>query len=98
VLQGELEAQGINARIFGVNGIGYEAGNATVTTGRTAPWLQPTDPATDPWTAWGVAYRDVVILDEQNFPVATYNLTVNDLSNPANFDALEALIVQYATD
>ena len=97
-MQNELDALPVDVRIHGVNGIGFEAGNASVTTGRDAPWLQPTDPATDPWTTWNVAYRDVFILDEQNLHVATFNLTTNGLATQANYDALKALLVQYATD
>ena len=97
-LQADLDAAGINAKILGVNGIGYEAGNASATTGRTSPWLQPTDPATDPWVTWAVNYRDVVILDEQNYPVAVYNLTQYNLGISTNYDTLRAMIVGYATD
>jgi hypothetical protein len=105
-MQGELEAEGVNAQILGVNGLdatlgdssGYEIGNPTVTSGRTTPWLQPTDAMSDPWITWAVEYRDVVLLDEQNFPVAVYNLTQNSLDTQANYDALKALLVQFATD
>lgn len=81
-----------------MNGIGYQSGNASVTAGRDLPWLQPTDTATDPWTTWAVVYRDVIILDEQNIPVAAYNLTTHDLGIQTNRDELTALLTQYATD
>lgn len=70
------------------------SGNASTTVGRTLPWLQ--DQGGQVWTAWGVQYRDVVILDAQNRPVAVYNLTVNDLQNSANYDALKTLLLQAA--
>ncbi|MHC4924562.1 MAG: hypothetical protein ACYTG4_10875 [Planctomycetota bacterium] len=77
--------------ILGVNGIGYESGNAAVTAGRDLPWLQDVAESNS-WVAWGITYRDVLILDRQNRPVATFNLTENDLNVSANFDALRNLL------
>lgn len=88
----------MQVRIHGVNGLGLQSGNAAVTAGRDLPWLQPTDPSTDPWTSWAVTYRDVIILDEENLPVAVYNLTVHNLRDQVNRDELTALLTQYATD
>lgn len=77
--------------ILGVNGIGYESGNPTITEGRDLPWLQDT-PEADVWTAWGIAYRDVVVLDADGVVVGVYNLTAHDLGVPDNYDELLELI------
>jgi len=36
-----------------------------------------------------VTYRDVIILDADNIPVAVFNLTTHDLSAAGNRDALK---------
>jgi Ca2+-binding EF-hand superfamily protein len=52
------------------------------------------DGSSDIWlNAWDFAYRDVVILDENNEYVAAYNLTNNDLANPINYATLEQMLV-----
>jgi hypothetical protein len=83
-------------RILGVNGIGQEAGNPQITPGRTLPWLQDV-PASNVWASWQVNWRDVVILDDQNRPIAIYNLTLNDLGMQAHYDYLKSLLVQAAS-
>ncbi len=82
-------------RILGVNGQGLESGNPTITAGRSLPWLQDTA-AANVETAWQAGYRDVVIVDAKNFSLQAFNLTDNDLSVPANFDALKKLLVDTA--
>ena len=42
------------------------------------------------WAAWGVVYRDVVIVNPAGEKVDVYNLTEHDLADPANLAALEA--------
>ncbi len=79
-------------QILGVNGIALESGNAIITAGRTLPWLQDTL-AEDVWNDWAVTYRDVVVLDAENKPIAVYNLTTNDLGQPANFATLKSILV-----
>ncbi|MFT5528155.1 MAG: Ca2+-binding EF-hand superfamily protein, partial [Pirellulaceae bacterium] len=74
------------------------SGNASFTNGRDLPWLQDgdanNDGSSDIWlNAWDFAYRDVVILDENNEYVAAYNLTNNDLANPINYATLEQMLV-----
>jgi len=51
----------------------------------------------DVWTSWEVTYRDVVILDEDNHQVDVFNLTANDLNDPANYQALSDLITAELT-
>ncbi|MEI8255804.1 MAG: hypothetical protein WCJ30_09040 [Deltaproteobacteria bacterium] len=95
----QTEINGITTRvpirIFGVNQVGLEVGNATFTAGRSIPWLQE-GTALDVWTLWGVTYRDVVILDTRNYRVDVYNLTANDLAIPANYAALRDLLLSHA--
>ena len=77
--------------ILGVNGIGLESANPTITDGRDLPWLQDTESA-DTWNLWGIAYRDVVVLDEDGAVLGVFNLTTRSLSEPDNYDALRELL------
>lgn len=47
------------------------------------------------WDSWQITYRDVVILDGNNVPVAVFNLTSNDLQNSANYQALKDLLLSF---
>lgn len=83
-------------QIVTVNYAGHESGVPAATAGRTLPVLQ--DTATDDVVgSWQPTYRDVVIVDQKNVPVAIYNLTTNDLGVPANYAALEASLLQFVT-
>ena len=62
---------------------------------RTIPWVQDTG-AEDVWGRWGVANRDVVVLDSLNHPAAVYNLTEHNLAIPADYDSLKALLLRIA--
>ncbi len=85
----------VEVRILGVNDAGLEAGNPSITAGRDLPWLQ--DTTTDlVWKSWKVEFRDVVILDDENFPLAVFNLTTGDLASPTNYEALKKLFVDAA--
>jgi hypothetical protein len=96
-MQDELAAAGLAVDILGINGVGHEAGNPTICAGRDIPWLQETV-ETPVWTQWGITYRDVVILDEDNIVVAIYNVTQNNLTDPAKYDELYGLFEAEATD
>jgi hypothetical protein len=98
-LQDDLDALGlpVAVHILGVNDIGQESGNTSMTAGRDLPWLQDV-PAASVWQSWNVTFRDVVILDEKNFPIAVYNLTVHDLGDPKNYAELKALLVAATKD
>ena len=91
----ETEAWPTTVQIHGINAAGRESGNATICNGRTTPWLQDTS-AAQVYQKWNVTYRDVIIVNELNQPVATYNLTSNNLGIPANYSALKALLQQAA--
>jgi hypothetical protein len=93
-MQAEIDAEntGVEIRILGVNGIGQESGNASVSAGRTLPWLQDTA-AENVWSTWAVTYRDVIILDTENKPIAVYNLTTHGLGTPANYQELKTILL-----
>ena len=60
--------------------------------GRVLPWLQPAAEE-DIWALWQVEYRNVVILGPGNEHLGTFNLTVHDLADPANYAELMAQLL-----
>ncbi|MBM4130272.1 hypothetical protein FJ250_04500 [bacterium] len=91
-MQDDLTAGGTGGvHILGVNAAGQESGNAAMIAGRDLPWLQETL-AEPVWGPWNVEWRDVVILDGANRPLAVYNLTEHPLSEAANYAELKALL------
>jgi hypothetical protein len=91
----------LDIQILGVNERGHELGNPSITNGRSLPWLQDVDADSDGasdnfMNRWDYAYRDVVIVDAQNRPIEAYNLTVNDLGQPENFDTLMQKLIDAA--
>jgi len=93
-MQQELDAMlpPVPIRLLGVNEAGQESGNATITEGRDLPWLQDTAEA-KVWSSWGVTYRDLVVLDGDNLPIAVYNLTEHDLASPTSYQELRQLLI-----
>lgn len=73
--------------IIGINGVGFESANDTITDGRDIPWLQDTADA-DVWTLWDIEYRDVLVLDAEGVVIGVYNLTDHDLAEPSQYDTL----------
>lgn len=96
-MQTEIDAMGlaVEVQILGVNEAGYENGNVTACEGKDLPWLQETQDQMV-WVTWQVNYRDVIIIDEDNEPLATYNLTDHDLGTAADYDELKTMLVNYA--
>jgi hypothetical protein len=92
-MQDEVAAEtpGTIIRILGCNQIGAEGANPTITAGRDIPWTQDTM-AANVWVDWGINYRDVVVTDVDNIPIAVYNLTDHDLANPANYAELKQIL------
>jgi hypothetical protein len=92
-MQDELLAENpaTTIRILGCNQIGSESGNAAICTGRDIPWTQDTL-AENVWVDWGIDYRDVVVTDVDNVPVAVYNLTTHDLANPTYYAELKQIL------
>lgn len=98
-MQAEIDSQETSrpVRILGVNDIGLESGNDGMTAGRVLPWLQPVADE-DIWALWAVEYRDVVILGPGNEHLGTFNLTVHDLADPANYADLMRQLVAAANE
>ena len=91
-MQSELIAEGIDASILGVNEVGFDSANDTITEGRDLPWLQETDEALV-WTPWDVTYRDVIVLDGENKVFGVFNLTSQSLAEEDNYNTLKTLII-----
>ena len=77
--------------LIAVNEVGHESGLATMGGLGDLPLLQDTT-GVAAWTAWDVTYRDVVLLDGDNYEVGVFNLTTYDLGDPTNYQALSDLI------
>ena len=76
-------------RLLGLNAVGFESAVSEMVTGRTIPLLQDTT-SENVWGAWTATWRDVMILNVDNIHVDTFNLTLHDLANPANYAELKA--------
>ena len=96
-MQAELDTTttAIPIRILGINETGQESGNAGIVVGNTIPWLQDTA-AQNVWSDWKVTWRDVIILDDANNVAGIFNLTDHDLQDPAQYNALKALLLDVA--
>lgn len=97
-MQAELDAEQTDPpiQVLGLNDVAYSSGNDAITTGRTLPWLQPAAGEDDIWVQWNVTYRDVIVLDPQNNRVFTFNLTVNNLADPADYANLKSQLLDAA--
>ena len=87
-----------NIQILGINEVGMDSNNAGFTDGRDLPWLQDVDAnnngSSDVWyDSWEITYRDVVVLDVNNEPVFTLNVTSSPLMIEENFNTLKAAFV-----
>ena len=91
-LQDELDVEGFNVQILGVNHIDKAMGNEGMLVDKTLPWLQDTVQQYV-WLSWAPTYRDVIILDEQNYYVSSFNLTLNQLNQSENKQSLKALLI-----
>ena len=98
-MQDELnnEYPNLNITLIGVNEDGFNSGNSSVSSVSSLPLIN--DNSTDQiWNTWGVTFRDVVILNEDNQIVGSFNLTSNSLSNSANYDSLKNMLVTEASN
>jgi hypothetical protein len=83
-------------RLFGVNQVGNEVGNPSVSAdNRSIPWLQY-EADQQVWTLWNITFRDVVLLDGENRELSRLNLTTHSLSDPANYADLKRRLVAAA--
>ena len=47
----------------------------------------------DVWQTWGVAYRDIWVLDGENRLIAVFNVTQQSLADAANYDELRGILI-----
>jgi hypothetical protein len=96
-MQVEIDAMELPVplRIHGVNAAGHHGSNETACRDKDIPWLQevPDQPV---YTTWDVRYRDVIILNENNEVVGTYNLTDHNLVDAEKYAALKNMLVRFA--
>ncbi|MED5371060.1 MAG: hypothetical protein VX899_08615 [Myxococcota bacterium] len=81
--------------IIGVNEEGEELGNALVDS--DLPWLQDSLEV-DAWGAWGVEWRDVILVDVDGAFAGRTNLVIHDLGDPETYAALKAEIEALAPE
>lgn len=80
--------------IIGVNEAGFESANEQMCEGRDLPWLQEEE-GDGVWDAWGVVYRDLVVVGGDGDWRFTTNLTRFDLADEENLDLLkDALLAE----
>ena len=90
----DLNHPNLNIDILSVNKLGA-TGEGNLSADQDLPMVQ--DNSTDLiWDTWGGDWRDVVILDGNNEIYAIYNLTMYNLSDSANYDALKQLFIDAA--
>ena len=96
-MQQELESEHpeLDFGLLAVNQEGHEAGVELMADDRDIPLLQDTS-VVDAWTAWGVTYRDVVVLDGDNRVFGVFNLTEHDLADPTHYATLKQMLVDAA--
>ena len=94
-MQQDLNELGVDAWVLGIDGIGFEDSHARIVEGRSLAWLQDTQEQAV-WETWGVAYRDVVILDAESMYVDVFNLTSNPITDEDNYASLLDLLVETA--
>ena len=96
-MQEEINALGlpVPVQVHGVNQIGHESANESACQGKDLPWLQEV-PDQLVWGPWKVGYRDVIILNEENEVVATFNLTDHNLVDAAEYATLKNMLIGFA--
>ncbi len=92
-MQEEFDVLGIDVQIHGVNQEGYDHGLPDMSELGDLPVLQDTEDE-NVWGRWGVTFRDVFVLDDENVLVGTYNLTSHSLAVEENYEELKALFLE----
>ena len=101
-MQNELDRDfpELDIQLLGVNRDTYDYGNEAMTSGKDIPWLQDVDDdgdsQSDAWISWEVTFRDLVILNAKNERVGVFNLTLNPLEFPQNYDSLRQMLIDAA--
>ena len=97
----DLHYPSLQVEILGMNQLGHEIGNPSITDGRDIPWLQDVDSdddgRSDVWlNSWDFEYRDVVLVDDDGGSQGVFNLTQRDLSHSSNYQALKDRFIEVA--
>jgi len=82
-------------QILGVSQYPWDRYHDLMYGGRSLPWLQEMR-GDSVWHKWDVNYRDVIILDAENVPVAVFNLSRHNLRDQVEYDSLTTLLFQTA--
>ncbi len=98
-MQTEIDAEQTlrPVHILGLNDIGLESGNESMTAGQHLSWLQP-GVGQNIWIDWQVGYRDVIILGPKNEHIDTFNLSTYNLAEAENYAALRDLLLATANE
>lgn len=96
-MQKEIDASSPPApiQILGINLIGAESGNPDIVAVADLPWLQD-EPSQDAWSLWNANSYDIYILNGDNVVVDSFNVLVQNLSEPANYDELKGKLLAAA--
>lgn len=96
-MQTEIDSLGWAKEVhfLGVNAIGQASGNFLIPAIAHLPWLQDDD-TQHVWESWNARWRDIIILNQDNTPVARFNCSDHRLENAANFDSLKTLLESFA--
>lgn len=91
----------LDIQILGMNEHGEESANDLMNAEADLPWLQDVDADlngnSDVWGGlWDITYRDVQIVDRDGEVVDIYNVTNNNLAEPAKFNELRDKFVSLA--
>ena len=85
----------LSVALLSIDAVGRDDGLPDLAKVGDLPCLQDTA-KDDVWGSWGAEWRDVYVLNDENEVTAVYNLTLNSLSEPANYATLEALLIAAA--
>ncbi len=96
-MQNELKSEypALPITLLAVNEVGRESGNDSIVAVGDLPVMQD-NATTNVWSAWGAAWRDVVVLDGDNAEAYRFNLQTYDLGNPDHYAHLKAVFVAVA--
>jgi hypothetical protein len=83
----------LDLQILGVSQWPWDRYHELMYGGRSLPWLKETRPDSV-WHRWDINYRDVVILDVENVPIAVFNLSSHNLRDRVEYDSLKTLLLQ----
>ena len=78
-----------------VNEKGHDSGNSLIPDVSSLPMVQD-DSTALVWSNWGAVWRDVIVLDQESRPVATYNLTTYNLATPENYELVKSELIRIA--